>query len=212
MQRGRSGDQRRRVRLHASPFAESNAASGLLHALQRRHHQRSIQIRARRAGVGVILGEEFLDLRLAHLLVTIGDGIGEIDERHAFGLGDLRGPLAEIARARAPPCRPVQILRTVSESTIGVAPFALRLGDELAACTSRRCAPFPACRRAVVNSCDSSPMPGSEPRARSLSGALPSLWPNWISTKSPGFNSFCTCVPQAFGDERAAAAARRGRG
>src|SRR5215218_5483891 len=79
-------------------------------------------------------------------------------------------------------------LRTVSESTIGVAPFAF-----VSAIIVRMYQPklwttscFFVSRLSIDT--ESGPSPGKEPRARSESLiAPPSLWPNSMSTMSPGF-------------------------
>ena len=86
-----------------------------------------------------------------------------------------------------------QMLRTVSDRTMGVAPLArvsamnFRIYHPKVCTTS--CLPV----TWLSISWLSSPRPGSEPRARcvSLIGP-PSLWPNWISTKSPVFTSAST--------------------
>src|SRR5829696_1448938 len=83
-----------------------------------------------------------------------------------------------------------QRLRTVSESTIGVAPFAFVSAIILRRYQPNECTT--SCRFVIRLSIatESSPIPGSEPRARSVSLiAPPSLWPNSISTTSPGFTS-----------------------
>ena len=78
----------------------------------------------------------------------------------------------------------------MSESTIGVAPFAFVSAIIFRTyqpneCTTSR---FFVSRLSITT--ESSPSPGSEPRARSVSLiAPPSLCPNSMSTTSPGFTS-----------------------
>ena len=66
----------------------------ILQCFQTGNDERSIQIRAFRAGVGVILRENRFDFIIAHFFIAIGNDVADIDVRNVFRLGNLSGPFA----------------------------------------------------------------------------------------------------------------------
>ena len=104
-------------------------------------------------------------MSVAHLLIAIGHEIGQIDERprfSAWAISRVHSPYRPEPRSTRPS---FQILRTVSESRIGLGPFAFDVGDHLAEIPAEGMHDFVLLGDEVVDFLVSSPSPGSEPRA-----------------------------------------------